>query len=83
MVRVGFAVFVMTVLLSSPFAGAQSTAQGCPVYVAELQRARASLVGGDRSATIAALRQAQRALAECIRRESESAGAPVLLASAP
>lgn len=73
---------VIIVVLTAPTANAQSIAQECPAYAAELQRARTSLVGGNRAGAIAALRVAQRALAECIRRESDNAGASVLLAAA-
>ncbi len=82
MIRMMLAALAVTVLLTAPAAGALSVAQECPAYVAELQHARTSLVRGDRTGAIAALREAQRALAECIRRESDSAGAPVLLAAA-
>lgn len=75
-------VVAVLVLLIAPAADAESVAQACPEYVSELQRARVSLVGGDRTGAIAALREAQHALAECIRRESDSASAPVLLAAA-
>lgn len=74
-------VLVVIMLLRAPTADAQSVAQECPAYAAELQRARTSLVEGHRTGAIEALRAAQRALAECIRRESDSAGAPVLLAA--
>jgi hypothetical protein len=82
MMRAMLAGLVIAVLLIAPPADAESVAQACPEYVSELQRARVSLVGGDRTGAIAALREAQHALAECIRRESDSAGAPVLLAAA-
>ena len=69
-------------LLAAPAVDAETVAEQCPNYVAEVQRARASLVGGDRTGAITALRAAQAALAECIRRESDNGAAPVLLASA-
>lgn len=58
-----------------------SLAERCPPYVAALQRAKASLLGGDQTAAIAALRGARTALAECIRRDAGEAGGRVMLAA--
>ena len=60
-----------------------SVAERCPGYVAALQQARLSLIAGDRMTAIAALRGADTALAECIRRDADEAGGHVLLASSP
>jgi hypothetical protein len=60
-----------------------SVAERCPGYVAALQQAKVSLVAGDRTTAIAALRGADSALAECIRRDSDEAGGHVLLAASP
>jgi hypothetical protein len=82
MVRSLLVACAFALLVAAPAVEAETVAEQCPTYVAEVQRARASLVGGDRAGTITALRAARAALAECIRRESDNAGAPVLLASA-
>jgi len=76
------ALLLASVLVTAPGAGAETIAAECPAYAVRLERARASLVGGDHTGALAALREAQRELAECIRRESDNAGAPVLLAAA-
>jgi hypothetical protein len=82
MVRSLLVACAFALLVAAPAADAETVAEQCPTYVAEVQRARASLVGGDRTGAITALRAAQAALAECIRRESDNAGAPVMLATA-
>jgi hypothetical protein len=46
-----------------------SVAAQCPAYRAHLQQARTSLLRGERTAAIAALRGAQEALAACLRDE--------------
>jgi hypothetical protein len=62
-------------------AASGSLAARCPTYVAALKRARTSLLDGDRPAAIAALRGAQKALAECIRHDADEAGGRVMLAA--
>ena len=68
-------------LLTVPAARAESVADHCPVYVAQLQRARDSLTRSDRTGAITALREAQVALADCMRRECDETGERVLLAA--
>ena len=61
----------------------QSVAERCPGYAGQLEKARASLIRQDRPAAIAALREAQVVLAECLRRESDEAGERTFLAASP
>lgn len=81
MVRLLLAASVFVPLLSVPAARAESIADNCPVYVAQLQRARDSLTRGDRTRAITALREAQVALSDCMRRECDETGERVLLAA--
>lgn len=75
---------IAVALLSVPIARAESIADHCPVYVAQLQSARDSLARGDRAKAITALREAQVALGDCMRRECDETGERVLLtASSP
>ncbi len=83
MVRLLVAVLVVASLVGAPAADAETIAADCPAYVAQLQSARAALVRGDRTSAITSLRGAQTALADCIRRDSDEAGARVLLAALP
>lgn len=78
-------VVLMVVLLagaSAPsLALAESVAEHCPGYAVQLQLARDSLAQGNRARAIGALHEAQTALAECIRQNSELSGQEVLLAA--
>lgn len=47
----------------------RSLAQWCPLYAVELRRAQVFLSGGNRQDAIRSLRDAQRELAECMKRE--------------
>ena len=79
MIRLTFAA-VLLALLGVPVVRAESIADHCPVYVTQLQSARDSLVRGDRARAITALREAQVALGDCMRRECDETGERVLLA---
>ncbi len=46
-------------------------AASCPAYVTHLRSARESLERGDRAGAVAALRQAQEALATCLREAAQ------------
>ena len=75
------ATVILGALLSVPVARAESIADHCPVYVGQLQSARDSLMRGDRASAISALREAQVALGDCMRRECDETGERVLLAA--
>lgn len=80
MIRLSLAA-ILVALLSVPVARAESIADHCPAYIAQLQRARDSLTRGDRTRAITALREAQVALGDCMRRECDETGERVLLAA--
>ena len=61
----------------------QSVAERCPGYAGQLERARASLIRQDRTGALAALREAEAVLAECLRRESDEAGEGTFLSASP
>lgn len=70
-------VAIAVVLLGTMGVGAEaaSTVGTCPTYRSHLLKARASILRGDRQAAITALRNAQAAMADCIR---EGAGETAL-----
>jgi hypothetical protein len=71
----------VVVLLAAPAMRAESVAEHCPGYAAQLRRARDLLVHGERAGAIAALRGAQDAIGECLRRDSDEDGEPIMLAA--
>ena len=77
------AMLIGLVVPTGAASASSSVAERCPGYVGALQQARLSLIAGDRMAAIAALRGADTALAECIRRDADEGGAQVLLAASP
>lgn len=74
---------VLTLTVGATPARSETTAYQCPDYAVRLARARNYLVRNDRAGAISALRAAQAALGECIRREAEEADQGVLLATVP
>jgi len=82
--RLGAALGLLACLVVLPgVASARPVGDRCPGYVAHLVRARDCLTRGDQQTAIAALRDAQAALEECLRRECDEAGAQVMLAASP
>lgn len=82
--RLGAALGLFACLVSLPVvASARPVGDRCPAYVAHLVRARDCLTSGDQQTAIAALRDAQAALKECLRRECDEAGEQVMLAASP
>jgi hypothetical protein len=79
--RLNTAVAALALVAAAATPGASATiAEQCPEYSGQLEQARNLLVRQDRTGAIAALRAAQAALGECIRRQAEQGNAPVLLA---
>lgn len=80
-----FAVAIAVLGLSTFPAAAlgQSVAERCPGYAGQLERARDSLIRQDRTGAVAALREAEAVLAECLRRESDEAGERTPLSASP
>lgn len=63
---------VLSVLLAAPLVARAggSPATYCPGYPTHLRAARVALVRGDREAALSELRDAQAALASCLREEA-------------
>lgn len=62
----------LAVLVAAPLTahGEDSIAACCPGYPAHLRAARAALVRGDQQAALTELKDAQSALASCLREEA-------------
>ena len=70
--NVRLAVLALAVLVAAPVMahGEDSIAACCPGYPAHLRAARAALVRGDQQAALTELKDAQSALASCLREEA-------------
>ncbi len=75
------AAIALAVLFAAPSSRAQTLAEHCPAYVAELRSARDCLARGDRAGAIRALHEAQDAIGDCLRRDADDAGEITLLAA--
>lgn len=81
MVRLLVAAVVAASLSAVPALRAETVAEHCPAYAAQLRQAREMLVCGEQASAITALRAAQDAISECLRRDSDEVGEPVMLAA--